>query len=389
MHKPKLTFLALLLALLPAAAIAEDTSINSYPEILQRAQADDAYSQGVLSGMLRRGYGVAKDLDAAFGWAQKSASQDNPIGLYNLAVFYKNGSVVEADTSRSKALYEEAFAGMVALAESGDQIAQANLGWMYANGRGVEQNDAEAVRWYRKAAEQGYASAQYNLGWMYANGRGVEQNDAEAVRWYRKAAEQGYASAQYNLGWMYANGRGVEQNDAEAVKWYRKAAEQNHASAQYSLGWMYANGKGVGQDDDKAFEWWTLSAEQGNKYGQWGLCKAYREAIGVVPDKNQAMYWCRKSGKQGHSSAQEAYENLVNGSNKSSSTSTSSKSSSSTAVRQDPCSHVYAGKTFTYSGNLVSFTYVVLGYSSSTGRASIKDTRYGDTQEVSCSQIPR
>ena len=87
MHKPKLTFLSLLLALLPAAAIAEETSINSYPEILQRAQAGDAYSQGVLSGMLRRGYGVAKDSDAAYEWAQKSARQGNPIGVYNLAFF--------------------------------------------------------------------------------------------------------------------------------------------------------------------------------------------------------------------------------------------------------------------------------------------------------------
>ena len=59
--------------------------------------------------------------------------------------------------------------------------------------------------------------AQYNLGVMYENGRGVPQNDAEAVKWYRKAAEQGLASAQNNLGVMYANGEGVPQNDAEAV----------------------------------------------------------------------------------------------------------------------------------------------------------------------------
>ena len=65
------------------------------------------------------------------------------------------------------------------------------LGWMYANGRGVEQDDAEAVKWYRLAAEQGDADAQASLGWMYASGRGVEQDDAEAVKWYRLAAEQG------------------------------------------------------------------------------------------------------------------------------------------------------------------------------------------------------
>ena len=53
-----------------------------------------------------------------------------------------------------------------------------------------------------RCAELGDAGAQGNLGWMYATGEGVPQDDAEAVRWYRLAAEQGYASAQYNLGFM-------------------------------------------------------------------------------------------------------------------------------------------------------------------------------------------
>ena len=36
----------------------------------------------------------------------------------------------------------------------------------------------------RKAAELGYAEAQYNIGVMYANGEGVIEDDAEAVRAY-------------------------------------------------------------------------------------------------------------------------------------------------------------------------------------------------------------
>jgi TPR repeat protein len=74
------------------------------------------------------------------------------------------------------------------------------------------------------------AKAQDNLGWMYKNGRGVVQDDVEAVKWFRKAAEQGYPAAQDNLGWMYKNGRGVVQDDVEAVKWFRKAAEHGDVS---------------------------------------------------------------------------------------------------------------------------------------------------------------
>ena len=35
---------------------------------------------------------------------------------------------------------------------------------------------------------------------MYDNGRGVPKDDAEAVKWYRKAADQGNADALVDLG---------------------------------------------------------------------------------------------------------------------------------------------------------------------------------------------
>ena len=104
------------------------------------------------------------------------------------------------------------------------------------------------------------AKAQNNLGFMYQYGKGVPQDDAEAVKWYRKAAEQGYADAQYNLGLIYDNGQGVPQDYAEAVKWYRKAAEQGNASAQLNLGFMYGKGEGVPQDYVQAHMWYNLAA---------------------------------------------------------------------------------------------------------------------------------
>ena len=62
---------------------------------------------------------------------------------------------------------------------------------------------------------------------MYLDGDGVPQNDAEAVRWYRLAADQGHADAQYNLGVRYANGRGVPQDDVQAHMWYNLAASRS------------------------------------------------------------------------------------------------------------------------------------------------------------------
>ena len=62
------------------------------------------------------------------------------------------------------------------LAEQGDVYAQTVLGLMYADGEGVPENDAEAVKGYRLAAEQGDASAQSNLRGMSAYGMVNESN---------------------------------------------------------------------------------------------------------------------------------------------------------------------------------------------------------------------
>jgi TPR repeat protein len=113
-------------------------------------------------------------------------------------------------------------------AEAGDAEAQFNLGVMSFTGTNVPEDDAEAVRSYRLAADQELASAQNALGVMCQNGEGVPQDDAEAVRWYWLAADQKLVTAQYRLGNMYANGEGVPQDDAEAERWYRLAADQGH-----------------------------------------------------------------------------------------------------------------------------------------------------------------
>ncbi len=77
----------------------------------------------------------------------------------------------------------------------------------------------------------GVSGAQYNLGVMYDNGRGVLQDYAEAIRWYRLAADQGAATAQYNLGVMYEYGGGVLQDNVMAHMWYNIASANGHDKA--------------------------------------------------------------------------------------------------------------------------------------------------------------
>ena len=119
-----------------------------------------------------------------------------------------------------------------------------------------------------RCARQGHAEAQYSLAFFYSFGLGVLEDDSEAVRWYRLAAEQGNAGAQIQLGGHYAAGYGVPEDDAEAVRWYRLAAEQGHVDAQFLLGVSYSSGVGVPEDLVYAYMWYNLSAAQGYELAQ-------------------------------------------------------------------------------------------------------------------------
>ena len=68
-----------------------------------------------------------------------------------------------------------------------DKVSDFDKGYEYYK----QKRYAQAFKWYQKAAEQGLAMAQNNLGYMYRDGRGTEQDLEKAFKWFQKAAEQG------------------------------------------------------------------------------------------------------------------------------------------------------------------------------------------------------
>jgi TPR repeat protein len=108
--------------------------------------------------------------------------------------------------------YATALRRLSPLAEKGDARAEFDVGFMHAYGWGVPRNPADAITWYRKAADQGLGVAQHFLGLAYVNGEGVRPDDAEAARWFARAAAQGFAQAKFMLGLMTLDGRGVPKD---------------------------------------------------------------------------------------------------------------------------------------------------------------------------------
>ena len=202
------------------------------------------------------------------------------------------------------------FTETKAKAEKGDLEAHFNLAACYARGWGVAQDQAEAVKWIRKAADQGYPMAQFSLGNCYDNGNGVTKNAVEAAKWMRKAADQGFANAQNTLASYYANGKGVAMSQVEAAKWMRKAADQGDALAQYNLGNSYHVGRGVPKDSIEAVKWTRKAAEQDDAPAQYNLGNSYANGEGVAKDTIEAAKWYRKAADQGHTEAAKSLDSL-------------------------------------------------------------------------------
>jgi hypothetical protein len=72
----------------------------------------------------------------------------------------------------------------------------------YEHGEGVQKDVGKALALYCKAARLGNVEAQFDLGWMYANARGGDRDDATAAYFFGLAANQGHRQAQRMLAYV-------------------------------------------------------------------------------------------------------------------------------------------------------------------------------------------
>lgn len=96
----------------------------------------------------------------------------------------------------------------------------------------LEGNFAEAYCRWKPLAERGHADAQYNLGWMYANGNGMNVDPVKATGWWEAAADQGHADAEFALGLSHTTGDVGSKDFREAVRWFMRAARRGHRDAR-------------------------------------------------------------------------------------------------------------------------------------------------------------
>jgi TPR repeat protein len=166
-----------------------------------------------------------------------------------------DGTWEEASQSDQK----KGFLLLLPLAESGNQVAQLQIGKCYLEGIGTTRNEEAGIEWLEKPAQKGFDEAQFELGEYYLNlyqeyiDRRPQILDL-AFKWMKMAADQGYWCATLNDHWKNCTleyQQACEREFGEILA----SAEAGDPGAQRMIHFHYHSGYGVKRSDEKAAYW--------------------------------------------------------------------------------------------------------------------------------------
>ncbi|AWY42740.1 sel1 repeat family protein [Pseudomonas putida] len=204
------------------------------------------------------------------------------------------------DGERLKAMLEESPAraaqAILMAAREGLVDAQALLGQILLDGRGIAQDQPLALRWFDIAARQGHLMARNMLGRCYEHGWGCAADASLAARHYRVAADAGLDWAMYNYANLLATGRGVGEDQEQALDLYRRAAELGHAKSMNLLGRYLEEGRVCPADAKAARDWYRRSAVGGDFRGQF----SYAAVLADEGNIEEALVWLHKALADGN-----------------------------------------------------------------------------------------
>ena len=260
-----------------------------------------AEAQATLGVLYERGWQeIAADPAQAVQWYAKAAAQGHAGAELNLGNMYAHGIGVPRDMAKARQLFQAAadqgFApaqtalakldGPAPAAVPGTDLFQQAVA-LYNSG-----DHAGAAVLVRQAAEAGNPTATYEMGYMYENGDGLQQDAAQAARWYLKAAALGDAAGEAAVGQLYESGNQVAENWDTAARWYMRSAQHGNRMGEFRLGRAYHYGVGVPLDLGAAAQWYDKAAAQGDSQAAY-FAKYIRDNHGFdrssYSDEEQAI----------------------------------------------------------------------------------------------------
>lgn len=239
------------------------------------ADQGDASAEDQLGNMYRSGIGVARDKEEAVRWYMKASRHGSATGMFNLGTCFYNGDGVGSNEYTAYLwflLAQDAGEPAVedAVKRSGSTMSNSDtaeefvrISNMYYKGEELPKDDAQSLRWLRRAAEIN-SRAKVLLAVRLLSAPQPEHHYSEVLD-LCKAAARDDATGQRCVGHMYRHGWGVNRDPAEAIKWYKMAVSGNNVLAAFELGEMCASGEGTKVDRPEAFMMFLEAAQHGVK----------------------------------------------------------------------------------------------------------------------------
>ncbi len=251
----------------------------------QAADAGNAEGMFNVSGMYEFGIGVEEDLETAHYWQVMAAEAGHAYAQYGLACQYHHGGLFEQDD-------ELAFHWFLRSAVNGYELATIGLDELRYCVFGLELNDDVTFEWFTRKAGSGYVFAQLFLADAYKHGLGVDQDNYEAAKWLKLAAEHNDPYAQWKFGLLLW----IEDSD-EASYWLRKAANAGNAEAQYDLAWLLSETMEL--EEGEILYWLNRSGQQGYEPAifVWDNSWIFENSNNINKSElfGLAYSWCRKN----------------------------------------------------------------------------------------------
>ncbi len=174
-----------------------------------------------LGNLIEEGTLVEQDLSVAVKVYMLAAKAGDPKAFYYMGRAYMEGKGVMRDEAKAK-LYFKQGAGC------GDIDSIIATGDIYLQEGSMKQ----AAYCFKLAAEAGNTEGLVRYAHILEK---TENDNAELVQIYRKAADLGNADAAMALGRIYGDQTNPEYSPDIALFWYRQAAELGNLSAEAEI----------------------------------------------------------------------------------------------------------------------------------------------------------
>ncbi|MDP3562691.1 MAG: tetratricopeptide repeat protein [Legionellaceae bacterium] len=313
----------------------QDDNLKQAHVIFQQfAEKGDAQAQLKLGFLYEQGIGCPVNFTSAQTWYTAAAEQQQPQAQYLLARLYQLGRLDKLpDYSQAKKWYAaaqtnyppasvalgfiydtvdenyaQAMASYQRAADQGDMVGAYNLGLLYERGEGCAVDIDKAKSLYLQAIEKGHSQAMVQLANLYLSRQDKSGDAGDALDLYKKAMALGNRDAMYQLGLMAETGVATSLDYAQATHYYQMASERGNAKATLALARMYQYGLGGSKNLQEAEKLYSELSAQSNPYAQYQMALFCFKGITPNCQPQQAKQWLQKAQENGSMDAQKALQ---------------------------------------------------------------------------------